>query len=87
MNDIHVYFIQIYEKQISHDCYCQIVTHEVCNDVLHKPIFESVVFMSLEPTFDLNVICGMVRSSSLLFIILFFSHFLLISVVSSLSYV
>jgi hypothetical protein len=32
VNDIHVYFIQTYEKKISHDYYCQIVTHEVCDD-------------------------------------------------------
>jgi hypothetical protein len=31
MNDIHVYSVQTYEKQISHDYYCQIVTYEVCN--------------------------------------------------------
>jgi hypothetical protein len=29
MNDICVYFIQTYEKQISYDYYCQIMTHEV----------------------------------------------------------
>jgi hypothetical protein len=33
MNDIHVYSIQTYEKQISHDYYSQIVIHEVCDDV------------------------------------------------------
>jgi len=60
MNGIHVYSIRIYEKQISHDYYCQIVTHEVCDDVLHKPIFEGVVFIWLEPTFDLSVIRGVV---------------------------
>ncbi len=32
MNDIHVYFIQTYEKQISHNYYCQIMTHEICDD-------------------------------------------------------
>ncbi len=32
MNDIHVYFIWTYEKKFSHDYYCQIVTHEVCDD-------------------------------------------------------
>jgi hypothetical protein len=32
MNDIRVYFIQTYEKQISHDYYYQIMTHEVCDD-------------------------------------------------------
>jgi hypothetical protein len=31
MNGIHVYFIQTYEKQILHDDYCQIMTHEVCD--------------------------------------------------------
>jgi len=29
MNDIHIYFIQTYEKQILHNYYCQIVTHEI----------------------------------------------------------
>ncbi len=43
--------------------------------------------ISLEPTFDLNVIRGVVCSSSLVSIILFFSHFLLINVVSFLSYI
>jgi hypothetical protein len=33
MNDIHVYSIQTYEKQILHDYYCQIVPHEVCDVV------------------------------------------------------
>jgi hypothetical protein len=32
MNDICVYFIQTYEKQISHDYYCQIMTHEVYDE-------------------------------------------------------
>jgi hypothetical protein len=32
MNDIHVYSIQTYEKHISHNYYCQIMTHEVCDD-------------------------------------------------------
>jgi hypothetical protein len=31
MNDIHVYSKQTYEKQISHNYYCQIVTHEICD--------------------------------------------------------
>jgi hypothetical protein len=31
MNDIYVYFIQTYEKQISHDYYYQIMIHEVCD--------------------------------------------------------
>jgi hypothetical protein len=31
MNDIHVYSIQTYENQISHDYYCQIATHEICD--------------------------------------------------------
>jgi hypothetical protein len=31
MNYIHVYSIQTYEKQISHDYYCQILTHEFCD--------------------------------------------------------
>ncbi len=31
LNDIRVYSIQTYEKKISHDYYCQIVTHEVCD--------------------------------------------------------
>jgi hypothetical protein len=31
MNDISVYSIQTYEKQISHNYYYQIVTHEVCD--------------------------------------------------------
>jgi hypothetical protein len=34
---ITVYFIRTYEKKISHDYYCQIVAHEVC-DVGAKPI-------------------------------------------------
>jgi hypothetical protein len=35
MNDIYVYYIQTYEKQILHDYYCQI--HEVCDVALGKP--------------------------------------------------
>jgi hypothetical protein len=31
MNDIRVYSIRTYEKQILHDYYCQIVTHGVCD--------------------------------------------------------
>jgi hypothetical protein len=31
MNNIHVYSIQTYEKQISHVYYYQIMTHEVCD--------------------------------------------------------
>jgi hypothetical protein len=31
MNDIRVYSIWTYEKQILHDYYCKIVTHEVCD--------------------------------------------------------
>jgi hypothetical protein len=31
MNGIRIYSIQTYEKQISHNYYCQIVTHEVCD--------------------------------------------------------
>jgi hypothetical protein len=87
MNDIYVYSLQSYEKQISHDYYCQIITHEVCHDVLHKPIFGSVVFTSLELIFDLSVIHGMVCSSSLVSIILSFLHFLLMNMISCLSYV
>jgi hypothetical protein len=34
MNDICIYFIQTYEKQISHDYYCQILTHDICDDDL-----------------------------------------------------
>jgi hypothetical protein len=38
MNDIHVYSIWTYEKKISHDYYCQIMTHEVYNVIgLFKP--------------------------------------------------
>jgi hypothetical protein len=36
MNDSHVYSIRTYEKQISYDYYCQIMTHEVCDDSLLK---------------------------------------------------
>jgi hypothetical protein len=36
MNDIHVYSIWTYEKQILHDYYCKIVTHEVCDGLLIK---------------------------------------------------
>jgi hypothetical protein len=32
MNDICAYSIWTYEKQISHDNYYQIVTHEICDD-------------------------------------------------------
>jgi hypothetical protein len=77
MNDIHVYSIRIYEKQILHDYYCQIITHEVYDDILHKPIFGGVVFTSLEPTFDLSVIHGMVCSLSLVSIISSFRIFYL----------
>jgi len=31
MNDIHVYSIRTYEKQILHNYYYQIVTYEVCD--------------------------------------------------------
>jgi hypothetical protein len=31
MNDVCVYSIQTYEKQILHDYYYQIVAHEVCD--------------------------------------------------------
>jgi hypothetical protein len=31
MNYIYAYSIQTYEKQILHDYYCQIVTHEICD--------------------------------------------------------
>jgi hypothetical protein len=31
MNNICVYYIWTYEKQILHNYYCQIMTHEVCN--------------------------------------------------------
>ncbi len=31
MNDIHAYSIWTYEKKISHDCYWQIVAHDVCD--------------------------------------------------------
>jgi hypothetical protein len=36
MNDIRVYYVQTYEKCISHNNYCQIMTHEIC-DVPPKP--------------------------------------------------
>jgi len=37
--DIHVYSIWTYEKQISHNYYCQIITHEVCDvDVTYERI-------------------------------------------------
>jgi hypothetical protein len=32
MNDICVYSIRTYEKQFLHNYYCQIVTHEVCDE-------------------------------------------------------
>jgi hypothetical protein len=32
MNDNHVYSIQSYENQISHNYYSQIVIHEICED-------------------------------------------------------
>jgi len=32
MNDICVYFLQTYGKYISHDYYCQITTHDICDD-------------------------------------------------------
>ncbi len=31
MNDIYVYSKRTYEKYISHDYYCQIMAHEVCD--------------------------------------------------------
>jgi len=31
MNYIRAYSIRIYEKEISHNYYCQIVTHEICD--------------------------------------------------------
>jgi len=36
MNDIHVFSIQTYEKQISHDYYYQIMAHEAY-DVIGLP--------------------------------------------------
>jgi hypothetical protein len=33
MNDICDYSIWTYEKLISHNYYCQIVTHEVCDEI------------------------------------------------------
>jgi hypothetical protein len=33
MNDIHVYSTWTNEKQISHDYYCQILTHEVFDNI------------------------------------------------------
>jgi hypothetical protein len=41
MSDICVYSIRTYEKQILHNYYCQIVTHEVC-DVLLSHYFQNV---------------------------------------------
>jgi hypothetical protein len=32
MNDICVYSIRTYEKEISHKYNCQIMTHEVCDE-------------------------------------------------------
>jgi hypothetical protein len=32
MFDIRVYSIQTYEMKILHEYYCQIMTHEVCDD-------------------------------------------------------
>jgi hypothetical protein len=34
MNDMCVYSIQIYEKQMSYDYYCQIMVHEVCDEYI-----------------------------------------------------
>jgi hypothetical protein len=34
MNDICVYSIWTYDKQILHDYYCQIVIHEICDELL-----------------------------------------------------
>jgi hypothetical protein len=48
MNDIHVYSIQTYEKHILHDYYCQIVTHQVCDDVNisnHNILIKKYVFI------------------------------------------
>ncbi len=42
MNDNRVYYMQSYEKIKSHDYYCQIMIHEICDDgininlTLHK---------------------------------------------------
>jgi hypothetical protein len=43
MNDICVCSIQTYEKEILHNNYCQIVTHEVCDDVS----FQTFVILGL----------------------------------------
>jgi len=43
MNDICVYSIQTYEKEILHNYYCQIVTHEVCDE--GKPHFSYLDFV------------------------------------------
>jgi hypothetical protein len=52
MNDIHVYSIQTYEMKILHDYYCQIVTHEICDEeTIFFPIF-LFVESSLVPTPD-----------------------------------
>jgi hypothetical protein len=41
MNDMHVYSIQIYEKNISHDDYCWIVAHEVCDEMTYMMIHKT----------------------------------------------
>jgi len=33
MNDICIYSIRTYEKQILHNYYCQIVTHKICDEI------------------------------------------------------
>jgi hypothetical protein len=41
MNDIYVYSIQTFEKKISHDDYCQIVAHEVCDEMPYMMIHKT----------------------------------------------
>jgi hypothetical protein len=41
MNDIYVYSIQTYGNKTSHDDYCQIVPHEVCDEMTYMMIHET----------------------------------------------
>jgi hypothetical protein len=54
MNDIYLYFIQTYEKQILHDYYCHIVVHGIC-DVNLNLIF-CQFFLLLTTNFKQNQI-------------------------------
>jgi hypothetical protein len=49
MNDIRVYSIKTNEKKFSHDYYCQIVTHEVCDVALPTNYNQPLYLLTFYP--------------------------------------